>query len=339
MKIVFFGSSNFAVPSLEQLINSDHHVLAVVTQPDRKKGRDLKLAPTPVKEAAISKGIDIYQPEDACGKEALKFLKSLKADIFVVVAFGQILSKEVLGIPRRYSINAHPSLLPKYRGAAPVNWSIIKGDTKTGLTLIRMNEKMDAGDIMLQRKIEITKEDNAQTLNDKLSYLGSILLLDGIRFIELDKIVFRKQNKKAVTLAPRLKKEDGLIDWKKPARAIHNMVRGLVPWPCAFTLLSGKTLKVWKTEVMSYYNKPEPGRITDIYKDNIYVSCGKEALIIKELQLEGSKRMDSASFARGHKLEKNMYFGDPPKEAPPKPDISENDQDEDESVSSEENIS
>ncbi|MGB2706211.1 MAG: methionyl-tRNA formyltransferase, partial [Candidatus Omnitrophota bacterium] len=236
MKIVFFGSSEFAVPSLERLLESQHQVLAVVTQPDRKKGRRrLTISATPVKRAALARGLNILQTADLEETGTFKKLKSLKADLFVVVSFGQILTQRVLSIPKIYCINLHPSLLPKYRGAAPVNRAIMNGEKTTGLTIIKMNERMDAGDIILQRGIPIEREDDSETLNDKLSELGAVLLLDAIRFIEEDRIAFKKQNDKKTTLAPRLKKEDGIIDWEKDARQIHNRVRGTLPWPGAYT--------------------------------------------------------------------------------------------------------
>jgi len=309
MKIVFFGSSEFALPSLKALIESEHKVLAVVTQPDREKGRHRDIVPTPVKEIAVKNKIPLFQPENVSDDGSSKYLKKLRADLFVVVSFGQILSGKLLAIPRTYSINIHPSALPKYRGAAPANWAIIKGEEKTALTAIRMNEKMDAGDIIMQRKVPIEKSDNAVTLLNKLAYLGSILLIDTIRFIEMDKVIYKKQNTKKSTLAPKLKKEDGLIDWKKPAQEIHNLVRGLVPWPSAYTLLGEKTLKIYKSETLIYYEKPEPGKVVDTKRDSISVSCGKNLLIIRELQLEGGKRMDAASFLRGHKLEKGTVLG------------------------------
>lgn len=309
MKIVFFGSSDFAVPSLRGLLDSPHEVLAVVTQPDRKKGRRLKLSQTPVKKLASKRGISIYQPEDAGDRESLKYLKSLRAELFVVVAFGQILTKSTLNIPKLYSINLHASLLPKYRGAAPVNLAIMNGERQTGLSIIRMNEAMDAGDIILQRPVEIEKEDTSETLNKRLSDLGAILLLDAVRLIGEDRATFKKQDRRKVTLAPKLKKEDGLIDWTKPAQEIHNKVRGTIPWPCAFTILDNKILKIWQSDVWPSRDKLEPGQILDIQKEGLIVACGKDLLIVKELQLAGAKMMDTASFVRGHKIKKGMFLG------------------------------
>lgn len=311
MKTVFFASSEFAVPSLKRLLNSSHEVSAVVTQPDREKGRHLRVQPTAVKKAVPS-GKAIYQPENLRDSSVRKYLRSLSADLFVVIAFGQILPKEILKIPKIYSINIHPSLLPKYRGAAPVNWAIINGEAETGLTVIRMNEKMDAGDIILQKAVKIENEDTSVILDRRLSELGSILLLDVLRFIKGDRVKFKKQDDKKATLAPMLKKEDGLIAWDRSADEIRNKIRGTVPWPGAFTVLNDKMLKVWKGDAVPLYEKVEPGKIFDIQKGAIPVACGKGALLIKELQLEGKKRMDAASFLRGHKLEKGMFLGKTP---------------------------
>ena len=309
MKIVFFGSADFAIPSLDRLLDSPHEVLAVVTQPDRRKGRHLKISVTPVKKLASSKGIRIYQPRKVSDPVSFKYLKSLSCDLFVVISFGQILPGNILNIPRFYSINLHPSLLPKYRGAAPVNWAIINGETKTGLSIIKMNEKMDAGDIVLQRSIEIEKENTSEILNRRLSDLGAILLLDTIRFIEEDRVGFKKQDEKKATFAPKLKKEHGLIDWNKDARDIHNMVRGLVPWPGAFTFLNSKVLKIWKSEILPSHGKLEAGKIVEVQKESFLVACGKDVLVIKELQLEGGKRMDAGSFARGHNVQRDTFLG------------------------------
>ena len=309
MKLIFFGSSGFSVPSLKMLVESEHEILLVVTKPDKKKGRKLKVKETPVKTFASSSKLKIYQPEDLRNKEAVKFLKSFSADLFVVVAYGLILPQDILNIPKVYSINLHASLLPKYRGAAPINWALVNGEKQTGLTIIRMTEKLDAGDMILQRKIPIEKADTASTLKNKLSSLGGVLLLDVIRFIEADKIKFKKQPSKTSYFARKLKKEDGLIDWKKDAESIKNMIRGLDPWPCAFTYLDGKLLKIWKAETLPSYVKKEPGLIVDARRDAIVVACEKGLLIIKELQIEGANRMNAEDFLRGRKIEEGTILG------------------------------
>jgi len=307
MKIIFFGSSEFAVPSLRRLLEHRHDVLAVVTRPDRKKGRRrLTLSETPVKEAAFKKGVNVLQPENMEEDGFLEKITALKADLFVVVSFGQILTRKVLSLPEMYCINLHPSLLPKYRGAAPVNWAVIRGEKKTGLTVIKMNEKMDAGDIMLQRKVAIEKEDTSGTLSKRLSDLGGILFLDAIRFIEEDRISFKKQNDRKATFAPKLKKEDGIIDWEKPAEEIHNRVRGTLPWPGAYTYFEGEKINIWKTTVAE--GGSVPGVVVEAQKELI-IGTKKLPIRIEEIQLEGKKRMQAAEFLRGYKkLKKGDSF-------------------------------
>lgn len=303
MKIIFFGSSEFAVPSLERLMESPHQILAVVTQPDRKKGRHLAVSATHVKRTTLSKGLDIIQTANL-EEEAFKKLKSLKADLFVVVSFGQILTQKVLSVPKIYSINLHASLLPKYRGAAPVNRALINGETKTGLTIIKMNEKMDAGDIILQRGVPIEKEDTSETLNGRLSDLGAILLLDAIRFIGENRISFKKQNEKMATNAPKLKKEDGLIDWNQDALNIHNRVRGTLPWPGAYTYFEKAKINIWKTSIEE--GRANPGEIAEAEK-GLIVGTKKGLIKVEEIQVQGKRRMNSAEFLRGYR---NLKKGD-----------------------------
>jgi len=307
MKIVFFGSSEFAVPSLERLLEYRHDVLAVVTQPDRKKGRRLELSETPVKKKALGEGITVLQPVSPEEEGIFEKIESLKADLFVVVSFGQILTQRVLSIPKMYCINLHPSLLPRNRGAAPINWAIINGEKKTGLTIIRMNERMDAGDIMLQRKIAVEKEDTSETLSKKFSELGAILLLDALRFIDEGRASFKKQDDRKATFAPKLKKEDGIIDWTKPAAEIHDRVRGTLPWPGAYTYFEGEKINIWKT-VLTEGSAP-PGVVVEMRKELI-IGAKKSLIKVEEIQLEGKKRMRAEEFLRGYKkLKKGDLFG------------------------------
>lgn len=296
MRIVFFGSAEFAVPSLKLLLDSQHEVLAVVTRPDKEKGRHLKMRQTPVKILGSARGIKVYQPEDITSPEAAETMASLLADLFVIVAFGQILTADILKLPKRFSINLHPSLLPRYRGAAPINRAIINGDAETGLTIIRMNEKVDAGDIILQRKVQIAENDTSETLSSQLSRSGALLLSDAIRFIEEDNAQFKKQNDRIATFAPRLTKEDGLIDWNKTAREIHNKVRGTIPWPGAYTYFQNKKINIWKTAVLD--GKYDPGEIVEAEKALI-IGTQNNLIKIEELQLEGKKRMPTPDFLRG----------------------------------------
>ena len=313
MNIVFFGSAEFSMGSLRALITSRHKVVALVTQPDRKKGRSLKLSPPPTKVLAASHGIPVYQPEDASIKESVKYLKDLKPDLFVVVSFGQILKKELLAVPRLYSINLHASLLPKYRGAAPVNWAVINGDKETGATIMRMDEGMDSGDIMAQEEIPIGEDDTSLTMSEKISERGAGLLVAAIESIEKDKTKFVKQDASRATYAPKMKKEDGLIDWKEDAFKIHNLTKGLLPWPGAYTRHKGKILKVLMTGVSPLPGAEggsQPGEVMEATGEKgIIVATGHGALAITYLQLEGKKILDAASFLRGHRMEKGEILG------------------------------
>ncbi|MCX5686949.1 MAG: methionyl-tRNA formyltransferase [Candidatus Omnitrophica bacterium] len=313
MNIVFFGTSEFAMPALERLIDSKHEMLAVVTQPDRKKGRSLKLSPPPVKVLAMTKGIPVYQPLDASSAESAGYLSGLRADLFVVISFGQILKDKILSIPKLYPINLHGSCLPKYRGAAPTNWAIINDEKSSGVTVIKMNERMDEGDIILKREINIDDEDTNITLTEKLSELGAKALLEAIDSIEKDKnLTFTKQDAGEATYAPKLKKEDGLINWRDKAVVIHNKVRGLIPWPGAYTHYEGKVIKVLKTEICGAqaFREAAPGEVIDILKDKGIIVCtGSEPIAITHLQLEGKIAMDADSFVRGHKIAKGCPLG------------------------------
>jgi len=299
MKIVFFGSSGFAVTILEELARKED-IRLVVTQPDRQKGRALKITPTPVKSKAETLGIKTFQPSRINTEESVIFLKNFNADLFVVVSFGQILSKAVLDLPKLHSINIHASLLPKYRGAAPINWAIANGEKETGVTVMKMNEKMDEGDIILKEAVSVSEEDDAVTLSEKLSGKGAKLLLDAIRLIRNNEAEFMPQDYSKATYAPKLKKEDGLIDWKKSAGEINNRMRAFAPWPGCFTCLGDKTLKIWKAKPVVYM-PGVPGEILEINKNGILVKTGKDALKVEELQLEGSRRMTAEEFIAGHK--------------------------------------
>ena len=309
MKIIFFGTSKFAVPSLKKIIESGHELLAVVTQPDRKKGRKLALSPPTVKKALKEKSIMLHQPQDLSSPNMINKLREYNADLFVVVAFGQILKKEVLLLPKKFCVNLHASLLPKYRGAAPINYSIINGDKITGVTTIKMDEGTDSGDIISKTKIDILDTDTSETLSEKLSNLGADLLLETMGLIEKDKVKFTKQNEKDATFAYKLKRKDGLINWQLSAREIHNRVRGLTPWPSAYTHWEGKLLKIWKSDYREEALKNEKaGTIIEVGDDGIVVNTPKGYLVIKILQLEGGKELKADEFLRGHKLKIGNTF-------------------------------
>jgi len=319
MNIVFFGTSEFAFGVLHRLIDSNHKVLAVVTRPDRQKGRRLKVSPPPTKVLAQANNIPVYQPEDASGGDSINYLKKLNADLFVVVAFGQILKKELLEIPKIYSVNIHGSLLPKYRGAAPTNWAIINGDKISGITIIKMNEKMDEGDIILKKEIPIDPEDTNITLSEKLSDLGADVLMERMELIQSGKAILTPQEDSQATYGPKLKKEDGLINWNEPADKIHNKVRGLLPWPGAYTYFDGKILKILKTEISETDNKDAPnGEFLGVIKDKgMVVKTKDKNLLIQHVQIEGKKPMNTESFLRGHRISPGYIFGAVGQVSPP----------------------
>ena len=302
MNIVFMGTPEFSLPTLHKLYKSDHNVQLVVTQPDRPKGRGRESTPPPVKEFALEKKIPILQPKKCTSLEVVKTLGELNSDVFIVVAFGQILDESLLTLPRHFCINLHSSLLPKYRGAAPINWAIINGETKTGVTTMKMDAGLDTGDILLSSKVSISDDDDAQSLHETLAHKGSSLVLETLRQLDSGLLEPICQNSDLASYAPKLKKEDGLIQWNQPAIKIHNLVRGLTPWPGAFSFLESKRFKVCKTEIKSCDSIDQPGVIVRISGYGIEVGTKNERIVITELQPEGKKRMDVKSFLAGHKL-------------------------------------
>lgn len=310
MNIVFFGSDKFAVPPLKALIASGQEVSCVVTQPDRRKGRGLSLAATAVKLTAQELHLKIYQPTQVNSSEVIKFLKTFNPDLSVVIAYGQILSQEVLDIPRLFSVNVHASLLPKYRGAAPINWAIINGEVTTGVTVMKMAREMDAGPIIQQRNIDIDKDDTSITLEDKLAKAAAELLIDSLKSIENNSYKLIAQDEHSLSFAPKLKKENGLITWNKGAQEIYNLIRGCWGWPGAFTYYKGKLLKIYKAKVcLMQKARHSPGEIIQVSKEGIIVTTGKDNLIIEELQIEGKKRMKVEGFIVGHKIKTGENLG------------------------------
>ncbi|AST58919.1 methionyl-tRNA formyltransferase [Thermoanaerobacterium thermosaccharolyticum] len=300
MNIVFMGTPEFAVPSLEKLIESGHNVMLVITQPDKPKGRGKKISYSPVKECAIKNNIEVFQPPKLKNnKEIFDKLSQLNPDLIVVAAYGKILPEEILQIPKYGCINVHASLLPKYRGAAPINWAIINGEKETGITIMYMEKGLDTGDILLQMSIPILEEDNSETIHDKLAVLGGNALIDAINKMVDGALMPVKQDDSKATYAPILEKSIGLINWQKDAVEIKNLVRGLRPWPVAYTYYKGNMLKIWAAEVYSYEGKEKPGTV--IYAGNtLVVKCGKDALKILEIQSEGARRMTVEEYLRGH---------------------------------------
>jgi methionyl-tRNA formyltransferase len=302
MNIIFMGSAVFSIPSLEILYRSKHKILALVTVPDKQKGRGQKISSTPVKEFGIKNNIRVLQPEKLKDEAFIRQLKDFNADLFVVVAF-RILPPEVFTIPPKGSFNLHASLLPKYRGAAPIQWALIKGEKKTGVTTFALEEKVDTGKIYLRREVEIKNEDNFETLHDKLCDIGALAVLETVDMIELGNYQLEEQGNSQASPAPKMTPETGKIDWAKPANEIHNLVRGLSPTPCAYFFHNNKKIKVYKTRVVEKENTIA-GKIIET-KKNLFVECASNELEILELQLEGRKRMSIEEFLRGYKFNEN----------------------------------
>jgi methionyl-tRNA formyltransferase len=291
------GTPDFSIPSLKILLESKHKILAVVTQPDKERGRGQKISFTPVKQFAVDKNIPVYQPEKLkSNQEFVEQMKALQPDLFVVVAF-RILPKEIFEIPKFGSFNLHGSYLPQYRGAAPIQWALINGDTETGLTTFKLAEKVDTGNIYLQEKVEIYPEDNFETLHDRMSELGAKLVLDTVNLIESGNYQLKQQDNSLASPAPKITKEICLIDWNKSATEIHNLVRGLSPHPAAYFIYNEKVIKIYKTQIIENIDL-KPFQIEQTKKDLI-IGCGKNALRILELQQEGRKRMNAEEFLRG----------------------------------------
>ncbi len=303
MKIVFMGTPDFAVPVLEALCENGHEVAAVVTQPDKPKGRGGKMQFSPVKQCAGEKGIRVYQPERVRNEEFKAVLKDICPDVIVVVAFGQILSKDILDIPKFGCINVHASLLPKYRGAAPIQWAIIDGEKETGVTTMQMDEGLDTGDILLKKVISIDEKETGGSLFDKLSQMGRDLIIETLEVVEKGTLTPEKQNDEMSNYAKMLDKKTGKIDFsEKTAVEIERLIRGLNPWPSAYTKFGDKTLKIWDADVIDENAKGTPGEIVNVTKDEIHVMTKQGVLVLNELQLEGKKRMDTLSFLRGYQV-------------------------------------
>lgn len=300
MRVVFMGTPDFSVPVLKRLIEEGYEIVGVVTQPDRPKGRKKQLTPPPVKVEAEKHGLTIVQPERLKRPEDLKAVLALKADLIVTAAFGQILPKELLDTPKYGCINVHASLLPEYRGGAPIHQAIIDGKKETGITIMYMVEKLDAGDILTQAKVDILEEDHVGTLHNKLSVIGAELLAYTIPNLITGKLIPIKQDEKKVTFAKNISREQEKIDWEKTGEAIYNQIRGLHPWPVAYTLLDNQPLKVWWVEKVAENRQAEPGTIVAIEPDGFIVSTGDKTHIkITNLQPSGKKRISTEEFLRG----------------------------------------
>ena len=309
MKIIYMGTPDFAVAPLAALAENGYEVEAVITQPDKPKGRGKTMMPTPVKEEALKHGIPVLQPVKVRDPEFVEELKNLAPDIIIVAAFGQIIPKSILDMPRFGCINIHASLLPKYRGAAPIQQAVIDGEKESGVTTMQMDAGLDNGDMLLKTVVPLDEKETGGSLFDKLSKAGADLLLETLDALENGTVTPQKQGESPTAYAKMLTKDMGAIDWNRPAKELERLIRGLNPWPSAYTKLNGKTLKIWAADVCGQTGeKAQPGTVLKAEKDEFLIQTGEKILSVKELQLEGKKRMDTAAFLRGCHLEKGMIL-------------------------------
>ncbi|MDO4454508.1 MAG: methionyl-tRNA formyltransferase [Eubacteriales bacterium] len=309
MKTVFMGTPDFAVGTLEELIQSRHEVAAVVTQPDKPKGRGKAMQFPPVKEIAVRENIPVYQPRRVRDPEFIEILKEIAPDVIVVVAFGQIIPQEIIDLPKYGCINVHGSILPKYRGAAPIQWAVIDGEKESGVTTMQMDAGLDTGNMLLKTIIPLEKEETGGSLFEKLSQAGAKLLIETLEKLEEGSIVPEKQGESPTPYAKMLTKEMGNLDWNKDAVLLEQLIRGLNPWPSAYTHLNGKTLKIWSAEVEERETKEKPGTVVEVNKKELKVQTGKGILSLKEVQIEGKKRMEIDAFLRGNTVKEGIVLG------------------------------
>lgn len=309
MRVVFMGTPDFAVPTLQALVQAGHNLAAVVTQPDRPRGRGKKETAPPVKVAAATLHVPVFQPNRVKDPEFIEVLKRLAPDIIVVAAYGRILPPAILDLPGFGCVNVHASLLPKYRGAAPLHWAVINGERETGITIMRMDEGMDTGAVLLKESVPIGEEDTVGTVHDSLSALGARLLVKALDLAGRGGLVSTPQAGEP-SYAPMLKAADEIVEWERPARHLFNQIRGMDPWPGARTTLSGRVLKLWRAKVYDEYTGGHmPGRVLDAGREGITVGAGQGLLIVKELQLQGARRMGAADFVRGNPLPAGTVLG------------------------------
>lgn len=313
MRVIFMGTPDFSVGTLEELVSAGHEVCLAVTQPDKPKGRGKEMQFPPVKEAAISHGIPVYQPRRIREHECVEELRKYNADVMVVIAFGQILPKEILEMTPYGCINVHASLLPKYRGAAPIQWSIINGESVTGVTTMQMDEGLDTGDMIMKREVPIAEDETGESLHDKLAQAGAELCVETLKALEDHTAVFEKQGESPTAYAKMLTKEMGNIDWNNSAVQIERLVRGLNSWPSAYTHWNGKVMKIWKAKAESAQPDSDPavspGVVTEVGKDYFTVSTGDGILRVYEIQIPGKKRMETGAFLRGYAMEPGTLLG------------------------------
>jgi methionyl-tRNA formyltransferase len=310
MRLAFLGTPSFAVPTLERLVERGHQVLAAVTQPDRPKGRGQALAPPPVKEAALRLGVPVYQPERIKRPESVAYLRSLAPDAMVVVGYGQIIPQSIIDIPPLGILNVHASLLPQYRGAGPIQWAIVNGETTTGVTILQIDAGLDTGPMLLKAETEIGSDETAPELGRRLSVIGADLLVEALDALAAGRIVATPQDNSRATYAPILKKEDGRIDWRRSAAQIHNQVRGMQPWPGADSVFRGSALHIWRARPTDGGATHPPG--TAVRTQPLLVACGEGSLELVEVQMEGRKRMSASDFVNGQRLVENEVIGEVP---------------------------
>ena len=308
MNVIFMGTPGFAVPTLEKLHESKHNLVLVVTQPDKPSGRGKKLKKSEVKETAEKLGLNIFQPDKIKKQENIDLLKSYNPDVIVVVAYGQILNKEILTLPKYGCINVHASLLPKLRGAAPLNWALINGETKTGITTMQMDVGLDTGDMLLKSEVEIDENINVGELHDILMHKGAELLIETLDKLEKNELTPKKQDDSLSSYAPILNNENRKINWNLPAKSIHNLIRGLSPWPAAYFTMDEKTVKVYSSSYINNDSDYEPGYVIKANNEGIFVKAKDGIVILKEIQMPGKKKMPVEAYLRGNKFPEKIIL-------------------------------
>lgn len=309
MRVIFMGTPDFSVGTLEALIRAGHQVVLAVTQPDKPRGRGGKMQFPPVKETAMEHGIPVFQPRKVREPENIEKLRKYQADVIVVVAFGQILPREILELTPYGCINVHASLLPSYRGAAPIQWAVINGETVSGVTTMQMDEGLDTGDMLLKTEVPLEPEETGGSLHDKLAAAGASLCVRTLKALEEGTVTPKKQGESPTAYASMLKKEMGEIRWEEPAISIERLIRGLNPWPSAYTGWQDKTMKIWEAEVLEEDSGQEPGTVVRVDKDGFLVQTGKGLLKVTALQIPGKKRMEADAFLRGYSMEPGEKLG------------------------------
>lgn len=311
MNIIFMGTPEFAVPALDMLVKEGYNILSVFTQPDRPKGRSKKLIMPPVKEKALEYNLKVHQPTTLKEPETINIIRNMKPDLIVVVAYGQILTKEILDIPPLGCINVHASLLPKYRGAGPIQWAIINGEKTTGITTMYMDIGLDTGDMILKEEIAIEENETAEALHKELAILGGKVLKETLLQVKEGRVYREKQVHEKSSYAPMLTKDLSKIKWHKTANEIHNLIRGTIPWPVANTNYMGKVMKIWRSSIEETEETThKPGKIIEVTKDKIYVATARDLLVIEEIQFSGGKRLTVKDFLVGNTIEKNVVLGE-----------------------------